>query len=177
MKKFKSRRTLSSSGRFIATPEAFGLSGSLGNVVKMEFDTQYSDKSKKMETVFSPDRVLIDFAALDPDELSTTKIRRDCEILKQAVSAHPRKVKAMAKAFQAGDPANIRKAAKMSRELGLTEEATVAAGGGILLAGLLVLIAVGAGGCAIAFENNPPKSQVDIRPPQPTPTEPETETE
>jgi hypothetical protein len=129
------------------------------HVAKMEFTTVFSDQSSdpvKLETGFSPDRLLLDFGALVPDAFDPQKLIRDCELVRQAAIDHPKELGAILEAFQNKTPeAGYRKAFKIAKQIGVTEEDAIRAGGGLLWLVVFGALVVMASGCEHCHASHP----------------------
>lgn len=130
---------------FVSIPEAFpGLERGLQFVAKIALNVGRFDDAKhplKFDIAMDPHLLLIDLEAFDPDDIDFGRVIRDCELIAKAVQSSPTKLKDILGAFGSDvSHDRILDAAKTVEELGLTEEATAEAGGGI--AHVLVLLAV-----------------------------------
>lgn len=139
---------LSVAGSFVSIPSAMdGVEPGLKSAFKMQFRTIYSEESTNplgLETVFAPDRMLIDLQAVDPKAIDPRKLIRDCDLLKNLVQEHPEQLRRLVQAFQpANEGARVdwSAAAKIAEEIGFTEKHFQKAGGGFLP---LLVIAVAA---------------------------------
>jgi hypothetical protein len=145
------RSYVSDSGSFVAVPSAFAAADEgLRNVIKLQFKTILSgERSDRfgLETVFSTDRVLVDLAAVIPAVIDPKKIIRDCELVKQIASTNAGQLNRLVEVFH-GDHPDIDEAYRIATQVGLTEEASVKAGGGLLGLVVLLIVAAVAAGCA-----------------------------
>lgn len=155
------RKDANVSGSFSSVPGAFAAApDGLRNAVKMEFSVQaehsttdpdghaFRSPDLNLETKFSTDWLLLDLGAVDPSDIDPEAVVRDCELMARAIRDHPQDVAALIESFKPDAPlSDISRAIEITNKLGLTEEATTAAGGG------LIFLAVVAGaallsGCA-----------------------------
>jgi hypothetical protein len=136
----KPRTHISATGSFVSVPSAFkNVPEGLEHVLKMEFRTVFSEENILGDTTYSPDWVLVDVGAAVPDSLDFKRIARDCDLLKDIALNYPDQLRQLIKAFQPNASLRERESAfKIAQEIGLTEEASIQAGGGLL--GLLVLV-------------------------------------
>lgn len=147
------RSVLPGSGTFISVPVAFkGAPKSLASFVKFQFTTAAKSGSHNpsdLVAVVAPDRLLLDFGAIDESVLNTKKLARDCEIVREAALKRPAKLKELLGIY-AGNatptPAQVHKSVKIVQDLGLSEVSTLAAGGGLLF--LLIIAVACMTGCA-----------------------------
>lgn len=173
MKKIKTRTQISVSGSFVSVPSAFPLADEgLKNALKLGFETLFSEDSShplNLETRFYTDVILIDLGAVAPSALDPQKIINDCDLVKRVASTYPDQLRQLVTELQAGSVSGIERAEKIAKEIGLTEEASVKAGGGLL--GLLIAGAIGliAGGCAGTKHAEKPRAVPDTKPRQPEP--------
>lgn len=137
-------------GSFISVPSAFeNVDKGLRDMIKLEFKTVFSEESSdplKLETVFSTDKILVDIGAVKPSAINPEKIIKDCELVKQVALNHPQQLRQFIEKFQDYD---IDSAYDIVNEIGLTEEASIKAGGGLIFTLLAVIAIAGAvSGCA-----------------------------
>ncbi|MBZ5713014.1 hypothetical protein [Nannocystis pusilla] len=141
------RAHVSTSGTFAAVPQGFrGADGSLAYALKPEFTAvpTAGDPSHVL-LVTPPDRVLLDFGAVDPADLDPAKLARDCEIIRCAALADPDALRRIVAALRPDATRAEQEAAVQAAErLGLTEAAAADAGGGLL--GVVVIV----GACLFA---------------------------
>lgn len=133
------RSHVSTSGTFAAVPQAFeGADGSLAYALKPEFAAVPAPGDTSRTVLVTPfDRALLDFGAVNLDDIDTAKIVRDCELLKKVAQNNPQELRQIIAALRtgAGDDEQAAALATVQR-LGLTEAAAAQAGGGLL--GLLL---------------------------------------
>lgn len=104
--------------------------------------------------LFHPDHALVDFSSIDPTQLDVSKIVADCDYVKSIAEQHPKELIALVEAY-VSSPNGFSKAAKIADKIGLTEDASIKAGGGVAwLAGLLIL-ALLSKACVDAESGNP----------------------
>jgi hypothetical protein len=145
------RTEIATTGSFVAVPSAFPTAESaIQNAIKLEFETVYSAENLA-ETVFSTDKVLIDFAAVDAEALDPETVAVDCDLLKQAARSHPEALKKMIAALQRGGSEGATEADRIAVEIGLTEEEAQKRGGGFFW--IVVVIGGALGGCATGGAN------------------------
>lgn len=136
-------------GSFISVPSAFeNVDKGLRDIIKLEFKTVFSEESSdplKLETVFSMDKILVDIGAMMPSAINPEKIIKDCELVKQVALNHPQQLRQFIEKFQNLD---IDKANDIVNEIGLTEEASIKAGGGLLGLIIVIVVAVACSDCA-----------------------------
>lgn len=146
----KSRTHISATGSFVSFPSVFkNIPEGLEHVLKLELRTVFSEENDpKIDTTFSKDWVLLDVGAAVPSTLDFKTIARDCDLLKDRALNHPDQLRQIVEAFQPNASLrDLERAFKIVQELGLTEEASIQAGGG--LAGLLLVVgALLLSGCA-----------------------------
>jgi hypothetical protein len=151
MKHDTMRTTISTVGSFVAVPSAFPAAGhGLENAIKLEFRTILSPGSGQdldLETVFSTDRFLVDPLGADPAAFDAKKIAADCDLVKKFVSERPQEAKRLLQIFH-GERPDIDKAFAIVKAAGLTEDAAVKAGGGLIGLIVLLIVVVAAAGCA-----------------------------
>jgi hypothetical protein len=148
------RVQLTASGSFASIADAFpALDEGLKHVIKLEFAARPSDptKSPQPNVDFATDRLLLDLGAIDPTRFDPNIIVRDCEIVRQVALEHPEMLHRLVSFFQSGLVRDVKTILQMQADLetiGLTEDAALRAGGGLIW----VVVAVGAallvGGCA-----------------------------
>ncbi len=145
------RSTISTAASFVSVPSAFAAADpGLRNAIKLEFKTIFSPGSRRdldLETVFSTDKILVDLLGADPDALDARKIAADCDLVKKFVAERPQAAKKLLEIFHKDSP-DIDEAFGVVREAGLTEEAAVRAGGGLIGLIVLLVVIVAAAGCA-----------------------------
>lgn len=127
------------------------------HVMKMGVITKRPDNGSDLEgleIVYSSDHVLLDFKSLVASSFDATKIVRDCEFVRNLALANPGKLEQMVQAYIAS-PLGFEKAAAIVDEIGFTEEAAVAAGGGAAWIPILIAIAIMAKACQDAKNGNP----------------------
>ena len=156
------RSSVPAVGSFVSIPGAFkGADAGLRHIVKMQFETRLSKlNSDRLETVFSPDVILVDVGAMNLKSLDTSKIAKDCELIARVVRRHPKKLRELAEVFQPATRKGrkeLLRAFRTLKELGLTESATARAGGGILFLLAVVALAGLASGCAHCSNRRPPQ--------------------
>ena len=129
------RSHVSTSGTFAAVPQAFeGADGSLAYAFKAEFAAVPAARDTSRTVLVTPfDRALLDFGAVNLDDIDTAKIVRDCELLKKVAQDNPEELRQIIAALRtgAGDDEQAAALATVKR-LGLTEDAATRAGGGLL---------------------------------------------
>ncbi len=92
------------------------------------------------------DRLLIDMSAVDPSTMEPKRLLRDLEFVRELLVRSPDAPRRIAAAFQPDAPqSDLLAAAAMVKAIGLTEEDSIKAGGGLII---LVLALVGAIGLA-----------------------------
>ena len=138
-------------GSFISVPSAFeNVDKRISDIIKLEFKTVFSEESSdplKLETVFSTDKILVDIGAVVPSAINPEKIIKDCELIKQVALNHPQQLRQFIEKFQNLD---LDEAYNIVNEIGLTEEASIKAGGGMIVFIAIMLTALACGGCATA---------------------------
>ena len=138
-KRHAPRSHLSTSGTFAAVPQAFeGADGSLAYAFKPEFVAVPATGDASRPVLVTPfDRALLDFGAVNLNDIDTAKIVRDCQLLQKVAQDNPEELRQILAALRTGAGREERVAALATvKRLGLTEEAATQAGGGLL--GLLL---------------------------------------
>lgn len=163
------RAQLAPQGTFVTVPALFhSADDGLGDGVKLEVGSELverRDTGKPSElsfrTTLHSDRLLVDFAAVEPEAVDLARVRRDCELLIDAIDRHPDVLRAAVDAVTGAtqDQDEIRAATERLAAIRLTEEHTHEDGGGIV--GLLVAVGVallcaGCYGCAHCQGTTPP---------------------
>jgi len=110
------------------------------------------------------DRALVDFGAVDPNQINFDHVARDCELLVEALREHPDVIRKALEVVCGGPPteAEITSATAAITEIGLTEQGTRERGGGVVAVVLVVAAVVLLGGCLA--ECPPPQPQVPVSP-------------
>ena len=151
MNRKTSRSYISTSGSFVSIPSAFPAADpGLKNAIKFEFKTIYSENSSQdlnLETVFSPNRFLVDPVGADPAAFDARKIAADCDFVKRLVAENPQTARRLLEIFHDDNP-DIDEAFALVKSAGLTEEAAVKAGGGFIGLIVLLIVVAAAAGCA-----------------------------
>lgn len=146
-------------GSYVSVPGAFkDADEGVKHFLKMEFTTHLSDKSSdplKLETGFSTDHVLLDFKGMVPSDLDSDKIVKDCDFLKEIALKHPEKLRQLAEAYTES-PTGFKKAYAIAKEIGLTEESAVKAGGGVFWLVAIAALALMSGSCEHCHVGHPP---------------------
>ncbi len=127
------------------------------HVMKMGLIAKRPDNGSDLnalEIVYSSDHVLLDFRSLVASSFDTMKIVRDCEFVRNLALANPRKLEQMVQTYM-DSPLGFEEASAIVDEIGFTEEASVAAGGGMAWIPVLVAIAIMAKACQDAKNGNP----------------------
>ena len=142
MKNEPSREQLNS---FHALPEAWkGADQGLENLVRLERKDKSSKSAasgSKQDMDFYPDRVLVDLAAIPTSLFDPQKIIRDCDLVAEAARKHPDRVRQLLGACRPDSSrAEMDEAYRIIEEIGLTEQAALRAGGGLLWLVVLVLV-------------------------------------
>lgn len=140
------------------------IAGSLGSadegvkhVIKMGFFTRRPDEGadpNELEIVFSTDHILLDFNSLIASNFDAKKVVADCDFIKEIALKNPDKLKQLLQTYTSS-PTGFEKAFAIAEEIGLTEEASIKAGGGIAWVAVLVAIAVMSKACNDAGKGNP----------------------
>lgn len=155
------------SGSFVSVPDAFpDAAPDVRNAFKVQFWTSFSEQSR-VQTLFSTDVALIDLRAVRPEAIDSETIRRDCELLAQAVTEHPDLPGQLVAELQKGDSDAIQRAAELTERAGLTDARFVKEGGGLFFLVVVAGAALLGGGCATLGSNKPFKQPTT---PRPTPT-------
>lgn len=150
------RKEIAKTGSFVSVPNAFkGLEEELKCCAKVECYTEVKDEalttetsshSTNLETVFSFDRLLIDFGALDPSSLEVQKIAKDSERLKDFIFEWSEDIQKIVELLHSNPSiSDLNKVSEIAQEMGLTKEdepemaclldTIVLIGGALLLAG------------------------------------------
>jgi hypothetical protein len=164
------RDRVSADGVFLSIPGAFqGVPQGLVHSFKISMVPATSleqvpngQPRQTFDTHVHADRALLDFGAVNPADIDLSRVVRDCQLVTKAIQDHPDVVR---QAFDAVCGGNQLKdtidstAAELGR-IGLTEQAMLEEGGGILplllLAGACLLIA----GCEHCQRPIAPEPQV-----------------
>lgn len=87
------------------------------------------------------DRMLVDLAGLDPALMDPNRLIKDCDFVKALVLRNPELPRRLVAAFRHDAPTtDIVEAARLAKAAGFTEEASITAGGGlVVLVGALVV--------------------------------------
>jgi hypothetical protein len=153
------RTHVSATGSFVSIPEAVAVADTgVRHLLKLEFTTNFSEGSSdplKLETGFSTDRVLIDFRGVVAGNLDAQKIAKDCDLVRDIALRNPDKLRQMLEA-QTESVTGFQKAYAIGQEIGLTEEAAVKAGGGLLWLVAIAALAVMAGSCERCHASHEP---------------------
>ena len=161
------RSELSAAGSFVAIPDAFTTADkSVRNAVKFECRTVFSEEHR-LQTLFATDRVLIDFASVDPSTLDFRKLAADCDLLKEIALKHADDVKECLTSLQKGGVEDVQHAEKIAGKIGLNEEHFVKGGGGLFFLVIVAAVALGAGGCGTLNSNKPFKQPTTPKPSTP----------
>src|SRR3954451_14061526 len=162
------RNQVSASGTFLSVPGAFeGAPEGLVHGPKLEFvsttrmDTGPDNRPRQtFSTTVQGDRALLDFGAVDPTAIDYHRVERDCELLMEAIHDHPEALE-QAIATLCGPSrtkAEMNAAAQALREIGMTEQAAVAQGGGwvaIAVVAIAVLVLAGCEHCSQPITDPP----------------------
>lgn len=152
------RFNMAATGSYISIANSLtGADDGIKHVIKMGFITRRPDDSANpndLEIVFSTDHVLLDFKSLVAGDLEVSKIIKDCDFVKEIALKNPEKVKQLVEAFTSS-PTGFEKASAIAKEIGLTEEASIAAGGGAAWLAVLLIVAILAKACEDAGNGNP----------------------
>ncbi len=127
------------------------------HVLKLGYTTRSPDERADpddLETRFSSDHVLLDFASLLAGELDVDVIIRDCDFVKDIALRNPDQLKELVAAFT-GSPRGYEKADAIAEEIGLTEDAAVKAGGGVAWVAVVLIVVLVARACNDAGKGNP----------------------
>jgi len=168
------RNQLSASGSFLSVPGAYeGAPEGLVHGPKLEFvsltstKVESGDKPRQtFSTAVQGDRALIDFGAVDPAAVDYNRVERDCELLIEAIREHP-EVLEQAIATVCGPSrtkAEMNAAARSLAEIGLTEQAAVAQGGGWVAVAIAVVAVLVLAGCEHCSQPIAPDPQVPSSP-------------
>jgi hypothetical protein len=144
------RATLVTAGTYFAIPSAFPeASPGVRNAFKFDIRpfTPADALDDQQQLALFPDRVLVDFVAVDTDAIDTERLVKDCDLVSSAVRRDPAAVAELIAGLQAGSADGIAMADRAARRLGLSEQQVTAAGGGLFFLAVLVIAAVAAGGC------------------------------
>lgn len=138
----KQRSRVPVAGSFVSFPERFGgANDGVSYAPKVAVQVRRRKDSNhplQIEVAINPHVILFDLQAVDADALSPDKIIRDCELIERAAERNPEALRTILSAFAEGaPPKRIVEAGRLAAELGLSEEASTKAGGGLL--GLVVL--------------------------------------
>jgi hypothetical protein len=151
------RANMSARGSYVSIAGSLtGADEGVKHLIKMSYTTGIADIADPMqlETKFATDHVLIDVESLIASDLNIEVIVKDCDFVKKIALENPEKLKQMIEAYTSS-PTGFQRAATLAKEIGLTEEAAIKAGGGAAwLAGLLI-IALLAKACEDASNGNP----------------------
>ncbi|HXD60059.1 MAG TPA: hypothetical protein VN606_19180 [Thermoleophilaceae bacterium] len=168
------RNQVSTNGTFISVPGAFdGAPEGLLHGPKLEFvslTNVTTDADNKPQQSFSTavhgDRALLDFGAVEPKAIDLQRVERDCELLIEAIRDHP-DVLQHALATVCGPSrtkAEMNAAAQALSEIGLTEQAAVAQGGGWIAVAVAVVAVLVLAGCEHCSQPIAPEPQVPSSP-------------
>jgi hypothetical protein len=162
------RLSIPSPGSFLSIPSAFpGADEKVKNVIKLGFTTSFSqDTEEKIKVEVLTDVVLLDFGAIVPEALDASKIIRDCDLVKQAVTKHPDALTEIVKELQTGTTEGVQRANMIARKASLTEEDALKAGGGLFFL-VVVAAALLAGGCGGALKEKATSPAATTTPKQP----------
>lgn len=149
-----SREGVTPAGVFLSVPDAFpdALPSDIRSMVKLLFEMAPNSEASVANGVtptvmYATDVAMLDFGALDPTSFDAERAVRDCEILAQVIKSNGESIPKLVSALQQGDDDGVDKAEKIANSIGLTEEAFVKQGGGLLFL-VVVGAALLAGGCA-----------------------------
>lgn len=170
----KGRTQVAVDGAFLSVPAAFAgapdglihsFKLSVVPVTSVEHDATHGSR-QAFDTHVHASRALLDFAAVDLADVDLDRVKRDCELVMRAIADHPDTVMSALQAVCGDEQSNesIHLAAAQLERIGMTEQATLDEGGGIipliLLAGACLLIA----GCEHCQRPIAPEPQVPHAP-------------
>jgi hypothetical protein len=156
MKSERRRFNMSATGSYISIADSLADEG-VKHVLKMGYSTRRpddSDNPNDLEVVFSTDHVLLDFQSLIAEDLDVNKIVADCEFVKEIALKNPVKLKQLVETYTSS-PKGFEKAFAIAKEIGLTEEAAIAAGGGMFWIPIILAAVIMARACSDAGNGNP----------------------
>jgi hypothetical protein len=154
----KHRVNMSGTGSYVSVAHALkGADEGIKHVIKMGFMTRNPSDSgdpNALETTFLSDHVLLDFKSLVAGDLDVNKIIKDCDFLKNIAVKHPEKLKKLVEAYT-DFPLGFEKADAIAKEIGLTEEAAIKAGGGVAWLAVVLIVVIMSRACTDAGNGNP----------------------
>jgi hypothetical protein len=131
---------------FVASREAWkGTDNGLENLVRLERKDQSSKSpvsgSKQEDLDFYPDRVLVDLGAIPASLFDPQKIIKDCELVTQAARKHPDRLRQLIGVCRPDSSrSEMEEAFRIMQEIGVSEQAALRAGGGLLWLLALALV-------------------------------------
>jgi len=139
-------------GTFVSFPEAFP-TADVRIVDGLKFQVKFhkslsKENAIKFDAVFDASRMLLDFDAVDVSAINTETLIRDCEIVKDAISQHPKRFMEIVSTFanKNSSISEIIESFRVLKELGLSEDQITEKKGGFFF--LIVALAILASGCA-----------------------------
>jgi hypothetical protein len=153
MSSVQTRTSIHSPGSFVSIPSAFpGAHEGVRNVLKLGMTSRLTqDHTEALQTVVATDVALLDFAAVVPEALEASKIIRDCDLLKEAITKHPTALTEIVRELQRGTAEGVKTANMIAEKASLTEKDSLKAGGGFLFL-IIIGAALLAGGCGGALK-------------------------
>jgi hypothetical protein len=133
------------SGSYISIASALiGADEGVKHVIKMGCLTSRPIDSvdpNELAISFITDHVLLDFKSAVARDLEVDKIIAGCDFVKQVAVKNTDKLKQLMEAYTSS-PTGFEKASAIAEQIGFTEEAATAAGGGMAWAPVLVIVAI-----------------------------------
>jgi hypothetical protein len=120
----------------------------LKNSMKFEIYQDFNTNSKKqldLEKYIRSDRFLIDLGEVNVDSINLKTVMNDCDFLKKALSANGKSIIQIIKDMKNG---NLKEAIQLVNQIGVTEDDSIRAGGGLLGLIVLAVALLGSSGCA-----------------------------
>ena len=147
-------------GTFLpVTPLFEGIPDSLSSVLKVEIlpTTTIEHKAGKpvsqvLDLDITTNRALLDLADVKPDDIDFDKLERDCDIMKKALTGNRDEIKEVLELICSGKATQSQLAATTAKlaKAGLTEQAFLGQGGGMIglvIAAAALLLAAGCAHC------------------------------
>jgi len=137
-------------GGFISEPSAFSTAPpSLRHVIKLMYRPTVRNGDVALE--FSTDAFVVDFGAVDVNDIDPSRMAVDCDLLKRITQTYPDQLRQLVSEMQQGTAEAVERAVEIASKIGLTEDASIKAGGGVAI--LLVAAAAALGGWACGGAN------------------------